>query len=242
MQRGCVNGNQQFTAARKAGFLSLLAHILDFSMITVGPDHIGPINQAALDVSVVEQTEPRAVRYSVSDETGLILEIVPRYSESLLKTTRRALRRVTIVKRPAFVAWVRAFVSFAHFFSNGTLTTAMTHKSSKALLQNNFVALGKKRAHLIGLESVGKLVMSSGSFRRIMDQSMMYITKFREFSISYESTRKEPINFADSWRKRFFKTEHKSDFNSADLVAPKDRKVQKESGEVVLPDDIDINV
>lgn len=85
-------------------------------------------------MSIVKETESRAVRYSVLEETCLILTLVLRYSEYLLQMHCQELRFKTTVKGVASAAWVRAFVSFGHFFRSGTSTAAMIHKSATALL------------------------------------------------------------------------------------------------------------
>lgn len=76
----CVIGIRWVTAAQKAGFLSAPARMLDLLSIAVCTKPIAPVNHSALVVSIMKETEIRAGRYPVLDETYLILALVQRYS------------------------------------------------------------------------------------------------------------------------------------------------------------------
>lgn len=76
----------RLTAARKAGYSYVPTRVSELSSTTAGMKPVEPILHAAPVVSTEEETEQRAVCYSVLKGTGSILALVPRHSECKLQT------------------------------------------------------------------------------------------------------------------------------------------------------------
>lgn len=106
-------------------------------------------------------------------------------------------------EKTRFAAEVQAFIRLEHFFPSSMSTNAIIHKSATALLQHSYGVPELNQTRLIESERAGKLGVTSGSFRSVMDQSVEYITKFMDYLFSYEITREGPMIFEGSWQKRF---------------------------------------
>lgn len=197
----CVNGNHRVRAAAMAGLLKVPARVLDLSPITIGPDTLLPVEHPAIVVSIVEETEARAVRYSVFEEIDLILALIPQYRDFLLKTRVRRTRNEPTVTASGFATWLQSFVSFANFFPSSIGGTSMSTKSATAILRYNRIVTPRQRGLLNDLVSEGKLVVTPGSFRRVMELPQAYINDFIEFVLNYDnSSSLRPMSFMDKWR------------------------------------------